>query len=609
VAERIEDYALIGDMQSVALVGRRGSVDWLCLPRFDSDAVFAALLGDEGNGHWSLAPQQGGPCSRRSYRGDSLILDTEWDTPAGTVRVTDFMPPRGEAPDVVRVVEGVSGRVPMRSEMRLRFGYGAEPPWVRQHADRLVAVAGPDCVTVRGAVPATGRELSTVAEFAVSAGERVPFVLTYHPSYLSPPRPVNPDRALRDTEDFWRAWVRGCEYEGEWRDAVVRSLITLKALTYQPTGGIAAAATTSLPETLGGVRNWDYRYCWLRDTTMTLQSLLYTGFVDEARAWREWLLRAVAGDPARLQIMYGLAGERYLGERELGWLSGYEGASPVRVGNAASGQFQLDVYGEVVDGLYTAIMSGLSPDRDAWDLQRALLDFLEGNWQRPDDSLWEIRGDPQQFVHSKVMAWAGVDRAVRLVERGGVDGPVDRWRALRAQIHDEVCSKGFDADRNTFTQCYGSPHLDSALLLIPQVGFLPPSDGRVVGTVDAVARELYVDGFVLRYDTTSGIDGLAGKEGSFLACSFWLADDLGLLGRDREARELFERLLALRNDVGLLAEEYDAGARRQVGNTPQAYSHVGLINTARQLSRHGRGSGRTHRIAPPNHEEHRRSGG
>jgi GH15 family glucan-1,4-alpha-glucosidase len=605
VAEPIEDYALLGDMQTAALVSRAGCIDWLCLPRFDSDAVFAALLGTEENGHWTVAPAAGGKCARRSYRDGTLVLDTEWETPDGAVRVTDFMPPRGEAPDVVRIVEGLSGEVPMQSVLRLRFGYGSVVPWVRRQDHALIGIAGPDLVVLRTEAPIEGRGMSTVSEFTVKKGQRVEFVLTWHASHLPLPKPVDPHRALRETERFWAEWLGGCHYDGEWADAVTRSLVTLKALTYAPTGGIVAAATTSLPEVLGGNRNWDYRFCWLRDTTMTLQALLYTGFVEEAKAWREWLLRAIAGDPADLQIMYGLAGERYLAEREIPWLSGYEGSRPVRVGNAASDQFQLDVYGEVLDGFYTARESGLAYDPTAWDIQQKLLEFLEGNWSRTDQGLWEIRGEPRHFVHSKVLAWVAFDRAVRTLDNFDIPGPKHRWAELRDRIHRDVCERGFDAERNTFVQYYGAKTLDASLLLIPQVGFLPPEDPRVAGTVDAVMKDLFLDGFVLRYDPATGVDGLSGTEGAFLACSFWLADALDLIGREEEARALFERLLALRNDVGLLAEEYDHGHQRQVGNTPQAFSHVPLVNTARQISQHGRGSGRTHRREPPHHLEHR----
>src|SRR4051812_34361194 len=592
MAGRIEDYGLLGDLQTAALVGRDGSIDWLCLPRFDSPACFAALLGDESNGRWLLAPSSGGPCTRRGYRGDSLVLESEWETPEGTVRVVDLMPPRGQAPDVVRIVEGVSGRVRMRTELLLRFDYGSVVPWVRTVDGELAGVAGPDAVWLSGPVQlkatnrGDGRDQCITGEFEVSAGEHVEFVLTYAASHEQRPPQAEAGQALEDTLRYWSEWIGRCDYEGRWPDAVRRSVVTLKALTYAPTGGILAAATTSLPEDLGGSRNWDYRFCWLRDATFTLQALLGTGYVREARAWRDWLLRAVAGDPADLRIMYALDGSRRIPEYEVPWLSGYEGSSPVRVGNAAAGQFQLDVWGEVLDGLHLGREAGLSNSEEAWALQRALLDFLEGAWDRPDNSLWEVRGPQRQFVHSKVMAWAGLDRAVQAVERFGLDGPVDRWRRVRQEIHDEVCAKGFDADRNTFTQFYGSRGLDAALLLIPRVGFLPWEDGRVSGTVDAVARELDQDGFLLRYrpDADGGVDGLPGNEGAFLACTFWLADALAGLQRRDEAERLFERLLGLRNDLGLLSEEYDSRAKRQVGNTPQAFSHVGLVNTARHLS-------------------------
>ncbi|AGL16271.1 glycoside hydrolase family 15 protein [Actinoplanes sp. N902-109] len=586
MALRIEDYGLIGDLQTAALVGRDGSIDWLCLPRFDAPACFAALLGDDQAGFWRLAPAAGGLCTRRRYRGDTLILETEWETPEGAVRVIDTMPPRGEAADVVRVVEGVRGRVPMRMALRLRFDYGRIVPWVRHRDGQLAAIAGPDAAWLHTPVPLHGEDYTTRAEFTVSAGQRVPFVLTYRPSHESPPRPVDADKALAGTEAFWTSWMGRFRYDGRWDEAVRRSLVTLKALTYAPTGGIVAAATTSLPEQLGGPRNWDYRFCWLRDATFTLQALLGTGFVAEAKAWREWLLRATAGDPADLQIMYGIDGTRRLPEYTLDWLPGYEGAAPVRVGNAASDQFQLDVWGEVLDGLHEARQSGLQVDEDAWDLQRALLDYLEGHWADPDNGLWEVRGDRQHFVHSKVMAWAGLDRAVQAVERFGLDGPVDRWRATRDAIHAQVCERGFDAERNTFTQFYGSQGLDAALLLVPRVGFLPWHDPRIAGTVDALQRELCQDGFLLRYDPRAdgGVDGLPGAEGAFITCTFWLADALYGIGREPEAHQLFERLLGLRNDLGLLSEEYDPATGRQLGNTPQAFSHVGLVNAARHLS-------------------------
>jgi GH15 family glucan-1,4-alpha-glucosidase len=581
----IEDYALLGDLHTAALVSRHGGIDWLCLPRFDSPACFAALLGGEHAGTWRLAPAAGGPATRRGYRTDTLIMWSEWDTPDGTVRLLDFMPPRGEAPAVVRIVEGVSGRVPMRMLLRLRFDYGSVVPWVRHQAGQFAAIAGPDAVWLRTPAHLYGRDMATHAEFTVSAGERVPFVLTHRASHLAHPKAADPETALADTERFWADWAGRCRYRGGWSEAVRRALITLKALTYAPTGGILAAATTSLPELLGGGRNWDYRYCWLRDATFTLQALLGTGYTGEARAWREWLVRAVAGAPSDLRNVYGLDGTRRLPESTLDWLDGYEKSTPVRIGNAAARQFQLDVWGEVLDGLHLAREAGLPATDPAWDLQRGLLDFLESHWNEPDNSLWEVRGPRRHFVHSKVMAWAGVDRAVRTVENHHLDGPVEHWRRLRDRIHHDVCEHGYDADRNTFTQFYGSRGLDAALLLMPRVGFLPWDDRRVRGTVDAIRRDLAPDGFVRRYDPDAdSVDHLDGHEGRFLVCSFWLADALHGTGRSKDARRLFERLLDLRNDVGLLSEEYDATLRRQVGNTPQAFSMVGLVNTARHLS-------------------------
>ncbi len=595
---RIEDYGLIGDTETAALVGRDGSIDWLCLPRFDSGACFAALLGDERAGSWRLAPV-GEARSTRRYRGDTLVLETEWATDGGRVRVLDLMPPRDDLPDVVRIVEGIEGEVAMRTEVRIRPEYGELVPWVRRTATGIRAVAGPDAFHLDTPVPLHGEGLATVGEFRIRAGEHVSFVLTHAPSWTGRPRAVDARAALAQTEQFWAEWLEDCTFtidpaafagrpEGtaeRWTSAVRRSLVLLKALTHAPTGGIVAAATTSLPEQLGGVRNWDYRYCWLRDATFTLQALLGTGFEDEALAWREWLLRAAAGDPDRLQIMYAIDGSRRLPERELAWLGGYEGSAPVRVGNAASDQLQLDVWGEVLDGLHLGRSAGLDGDTDAWDLQRALLDHLEGAWREPDNSLWEVRGERRHFVHSKVLAWVGMDRAVQAVERFGRTGPVDRWRAVRDEIHAEVCSRGWDPERRTFTQSYGSAGLDSATLLIPQVGFLAWDDPRVVGTVEAVQRELTRDGFLLRYDPgTEGVDGLPGDEGAFLACTFWLADALHGIGRADEAFETFERLLDVRTDLGLLSEEWDPVARRQLGNTPQAFSLVGLVNTARHLS-------------------------
>ena len=586
MAQPIEDYGLIGDLQTAALVGRDGSLDWLCLPRFDSPACFAALLGTEDNGSWRLGPAAGGVCTRRRYRGDSLVLESEWDTPEGSVRVVDAMPPRGEAADVVRVVEGLSGRVPMRTTLRLRFDYGRIVPWVRHERGQFAAVAGPDSAWLSTPVRLHGEDLATTARFEVEAGDRIPFVLTYKPSHEPLPQPVVAGRAIDDTVGFWHDWIGRCCYTGRWSEAVRRSLVTLKALTYAPTGGIVAAATTSLPEQLGGPRNWDYRYCWLRDAAFTLQALLGTGFVEEAQAWREWLLRAVAGDPAKLQIMYGIDGTRRLPEYELDWLGGYAGSRPVRVGNAAAEQLQLDVWGEVLDGLHLSRVSGIAADETAWDLQRALLDFLEGHWDQPDNGLWEVRGPRRHFVHSKVMAWAGMDRAVQAVEKYGLDGDVQRWKQLRDHIHADVCQRGYDPDRKTFTQFYGSHGLDAALLLIPRVGFLPWDDPRIAGTVAAIQRELCTDGFVLRYrpEADGGVDGLPGEEGVFVTCTFWLADALYGIGQREEADKLFGRLLALRSDLGLFSEEYDTTLGRHLGNTPQAFSHVGLVNSARLLS-------------------------
>jgi len=592
MAGLIEDYALISDRLAAGLVGRDGSIDWLCFPRFDSDAVFAALLGGEENGHWRLAPRDGGTCERRRYRGDTMILESQWHGPQGTAQVIDFMPERGEAPDVVRIVEGISGSVDMRSELRLRFGYGDVVPWVRHLDGMLAAVAGPDAVWLTSDVPHHGRDFASFADFTVQAGQRLSFVLTWNPSYDHRPRPVEPEVALADTERFWNEWAQQCTYDGAHRDAVVRSLVTLKALTYAPTGGVVAAPTTSLPEAIGGVRNWDYRFCWLRDAAFTLQALVKTGYTDEAGHWREWLLRAIAGSPGRLQILYGVAGERRVPEVELPWLRGYEGSAPVRIGNGAVDQLQLDVYGEVMDTLWLARSYALDPDQDAWRMQRGLMDWLEGAWQEPDEGLWEVRGPRQHFTHSKVLAWVAADRAVRTVEQGGYDGPLNRYRRLRDDIHADVCAKGYDVDRRTFTQSYGSRSLDAALLLIPQVGFLPPEDERVRGTLRAVQRDLGADGLVLRYDTDDDVDGLPGDEGAFLACSFWLADALVLDGQVTGGEALFQRLLGLRNDVGLLAEEYDTRRGRQLGNFPQAYSHLALVNTALNLAGVAAGSNR-----------------
>ena len=582
---RIEDYAVIGDTQTAALVGRDGSIDWLCLPRFDSAACFAALLGTRSHGHWQLAPAGGALSSARQYRGDSLVLETTFTTPNGTVRVVDCMPPRQRDPDVVRLVEGVDGRVPMRMELVIRFDYGRSVPWVRRLDGRLYAIAGPDALVLDTPLANHGEGLRTVADFEVGAGDQVPFVLEWHPSHEWPGPPIDAAAAVADTSRWWADWAARCNHEGEWREAVVRSLVTLKGLTYAPTGGIVAAATTSLPEKLGGVRNWDYRFCWLRDATFTLYALMSAGYADEAQAWRDWLLRAVAGSPADMQIMYGCGGERRLSEFVLDWLPGYEGARPVRIGNAAVDQFQLDVFGEVMDSLHQARRIGISPDPFAWALQQSLMEFLESRWTEPDEGIWEVRGPRRHFTHSKMMAWVAADRAVKAVERFGLDGPAERWRRLRHEVRAEVCERGWDADRQTFTQSYGSAELDAALLMMPLVGFLPADDQRVRATVAAIERELCEDGFVHRYSHTDDtIDGLPPGEGAFLACTFWLADNYALAGRHADARRTFERLLDLRNDVGLLAEEYDVAARRQVGNFPQAFSHVPLVNTARNLS-------------------------
>src|SRR5512140_1493178 len=584
----IEDYALIGDTQTVALVGKDGSIDWMCVPRFDSGACFSALLGGPEHGRWQIAPKGRPTNVRRRYRPGTLILETEFTTSEGTVRLVDCMPPRERTPDVVRLVEGVSGRVPMQMELIIRFDYGSIVPWVRREPDgALSAIAGPDALALYTPVRVRGKGLTSVTEFTVSKGERVPFHLCWHPSCERRPPALAPIDAIPDTEQWWKSWSSRCLFcESPWREAVTASQVVLKALTYAPTGGIVAAATTSLPEWPGGVRNWDYRYCWLRDATFTLYSLMMSGYLEEAAAWRDWLLRSVAGDAAKLQIMYGVAGERRLTEYEIPWLAGYLDARPVRVGNAAVKQLQLDVYGEVMDALFQARRGGIPPEEAAWDLQRALLDFLEGNWMHPDEGLWEVRGGRRHFTHSQIMAWVAFDRAVRTVEEAGAAGPVERWRALRDEIHAQVLQRGWSEGKKSFTQAYGSERLDASLLLIPQVGFLPATDPRFIGTVAAVERELLHDGFVRRYalEGQDEVDGLPPGEGAFLACSFWLADAYALTGRTGDARRLFEKLLALRNDVGLLSEEYDPEGKRLLGNFPQAFSHVGLVNTAFNLS-------------------------
>jgi GH15 family glucan-1,4-alpha-glucosidase len=582
----VEAYALVGDTHTAALVGRNGSIDWLCLPRFDSGACFAALLGGEEHGFWRIAPAGGAHRVVRRYRGETLVLETDFHTSDGVVRLVDCMPRRSGHASVVRLVEGVSGRVTVRMELVIRFDYGWVVPWMSRAGDHLHGIAGPDSICLATPAETRGENLRTIAEFSVGPGDRVPFVLSWHPQFAEGSCGGDAAQAVAATEAWWREWSGRCSYHGPWRDAVVRSLVTLKALTYEPTGGIVAAATTSLPEQLGGARNWDYRYCWLRDAAFTLDAMLRAGYGEEARAWRDWLLRVVAGDPAQLQIMYGPAGERRLTELELGWLPGYEDSRPVRTGNAASTQVQLDVYGEVMDALHQARCAGMAPDPAAWALQQVLAGHVARHWTEPDEGIWEVRSGPRHFTHSKVMAWVAIDRAVQAVERFGLDGPVEQWRKLRSQMHSEICQRAFDPRRGCFVRAYGSAELDASLLLLPLVGFLPPGDERMVRTVEAVQRELCQDGLVRRYrtDERGAADGLPGGEGAFLACSFWLVDNLALAGRRDEARRLFEQLLDLCNDVGLLAEEYDPSRQRLVGNFPQAFSHVGLVNSAFNLA-------------------------
>jgi GH15 family glucan-1,4-alpha-glucosidase len=582
---RIEDYAIIGDCESAALVGRDGSIDWLCWPRFDSDACFAALLGTPEHGRFLIAPRDEARITRR-YRPGTLILETRFETADGAVTLVDFMPIRGRNPDCVRIVLGERGRVPMCVEVVLRFGYGAIVPWVRKLSDgTLRAIAGPDMVVLRTPVHMHGENMTSVGEFTVGEGDRVPFVLSYGPSHLPVPEPFSADAALNDTENYWNKWTRKGAVDGPWKDAVERSLITLKALTFAPTGGIVAAPTTSLPEQIGGSRNWDYRFCWVRDATLTLLALMNAGYYEEAQCWRDWLTRAVAGRPEQMEVMYGVAGERRLTEWEVAWLPGYESSAPVRIGNAAHTQLQLDVFGEVMDTLHQGRRGGLHTGESAWDVQIALLGHLETIWRKPDHGIWEVRADPMHFTYSKAMAWVAFDRALKSAEMFGLPGPVDRWRALCAEIHADVCCTAWDAKRGSFTRSYGSDDLDASLLLLAPIGFLKPDDPRYRGTVEAIERDLLVDGFVLRYDTVKSQDGLPPGEGAFLACSFWLADAYLLLGRRDDAERLFGRLVGLCNDVGLLAEEYDARSRRQLGNFPQAFSHVALINTAFNLTR------------------------
>ena len=581
-ATRIEDYALLGDLQTGALVSRRGSIDWCCLPRFDSGACFAALLGEPGHGRWLLAPEENVRRSTRRYRHDTLILETVYETDEGSVRAIEFMPPRHVAPDIVRIIEGLEGHVRMRSELTIRFDYGKIVPWVRRVDHARVAIAGPDALCLRTPVEIHGENLTTVSEFTLEPGERVPFVLTWFPSHEELPDEIDPEVALSDTEDYWLDWAGRCGHSGDYHEEIHQSLMLLKALTYAPTGGIVAAPTTSLPEWIGGVRNWDYRYCWLRDATLTLLAMLRAGYGDEATAWQQWLLRAVAGDPADVQIMYGVAGERRLDERELDWLPGFEGSRPVRVGNAASRQIQLDVYGEVIDALYQTRRYGAPPDDNIWSLVRKLLEWLEDGWRREDAGIWEVRGPNRHFTHSKVMAWVAFDRGVRAHEEFGRDGPVERWRGLRDEIEAEVHARAWSDEKQAFSQSYGADELDASVLQMALVGFIPATAERFASTVEAIRRELTVDGLLLRYRSAAdgALDGLPQGEGVFLPCSFWLAEVLARQGKIDESRELFERLLDLRNDVGLLAEEYDPASGRQLGNFPQAFTHLALVGAA-----------------------------
>ncbi|MBX5463768.1 MAG: glycoside hydrolase family 15 protein [Steroidobacteraceae bacterium] len=584
---RIEDYALIGDGHSAALVSRDGSVDWLCWPRFDSGACFAALLGTPEHGRWLITTREPPRAVSRRYMPNTLILETTLETPGGTVQLVDFMPRHQDGSSLIRIVRCTEGRVALRTELIIRFDYGSIIPWVTQTrgtVNELRAVAGPDMLTLRTTVRLRGHDSRTVGEFVLEAGTEVSFVLTYGSSHLPPVKAPDVQRALSETRAFWQTWAGTCQLEGPWRSAVVRSLITLKALIYQPTGGIVAAPTTSLPERIHGERNWDYRFCWLRDATFTLLSLMDAGYLEEAERWRMWLIRALAGAPGQAQIMYGVGGERRLTELELSWLPGYEGSSPVRIGNAAAAQLQLDVYGEVADALQHARLGGLCLRTEGWAVQRALTEHVETIWNQPDEGIWEVRGPRQHFTHSKVMAWVALDRAIKAVEKHNLAGPVERWRNVRERIHAEVCAQGFNSKLGSFVQAYGSNQLDASLLMIPLVGFLPPGDPRVRGTVEAVGKHLIVDGLVHRYNTTQTDDGLPPGEGAFLACTFWYVDNLALCGRWPEARELFEHLLTLRNDVGLLAEQYDPAARRQLGNFPQAFSHVSLVDSAYNLT-------------------------
>jgi GH15 family glucan-1,4-alpha-glucosidase len=591
----IEDYGLIGDCETAALVGRDGSIDWLCWPAFDSDACFAAILGTNKNGRWLIAPEAEIRSTTRRYRGKTLILQTRFETADGIVELIDFMPPRGKASDVVRLVRGVEGKVKMRMQLVIRFGFGVDIPWVKRAEDRsaLLAIAGQDMTVLRTPVETRGEDMTTVADFEVSAGETIPFVLTYGPSHLDLPEPIDPEAALRETEAFWKEWCGRCTYEGEHRALVLRSLVTLKALTFQPTGGIVAAPTTSLPEKLGGARNWDYRFCWLRDATFTLLALMNSGYTEEASAWHNWLLRAAAGAPGNMQIMYGIWGQRRLLEWEAGWLPGYEGAQPVRVGNAAHAQLQLDVYGELIDAFHQARVAELKLDDGSWDLECAVLQHLAEVWDHPDHGIWERRGEPRHYVFSKVMTWVAFDRAIKSVEKFGFRAPLEEWRALRDTIQRNVCAMGFDAGLNSFVESYGSKLLDASLLLLPAVGFLPATDARIRGTLAAIEQHMMRDGFVLRHDPREvSSEEEQPIEGAFLACSLWLADANVLAGELTKAQALFDRVVGIANDLGLLAEEYDSIARRQTGNFPQALTHIALINTAHNLDEATKASGK-----------------
>jgi GH15 family glucan-1,4-alpha-glucosidase len=585
MALRIEDYALLGDTQTAALVGLDGSIDWLCLPWFDCDACFAALLGTEENGHWRIAPAGRVKKVERRYRPGTLLLETEFTTDEGVVRVLDFMPPRQDTPDLVRVVEAVSGRVPMQMLLKPRFGYGRMRPLLRNKDCIPLAMAGPDALVLDCPLEVKAENYEFVANFEVEGKDRVPFVLTWFPSHTSAPKGVDGLKAVTETEEWWHSWLKQCTYDGQYGTELRESLLVLKALTYLPTGGIIAAATTSLPERIQGYRNWDYRFCWIRDATFTLNAFMKTGFIREANAWRDWLLRAVAGEPGQIQMVYGAMGERRLPEVELPWLPGFNEAGPVRIGNLAAEQFQLDVFGEVVDVLHVARRAGIPRDPIEWTVTTKLIDYLESHWSDPDNGIWEIRGELRKFTHSRVMAWVALDRAIRSITRFGLEGPMDRWCALREEIRRDVLQNGYDPDRESFVQVYGEKDLDASLLMIPLVGFLPADDPRMRGTIKAIRRELCEGGLVQRYRTRRTLDGLPEGEGAFLACSFWLADNLVLLGRHHEAEELFEHLLSLRNDVGLLSEQYDPASKRMLGNFPQAFSHVALVNTARYLSR------------------------